>query len=59
MLWIYKMEQEKILRNSILIKRNNMQNVIIKNELKWYEKKANILGIGYGLGIISGIIIMK
>ena len=37
----------------------SMQNVIIKNELKWYDKKSTWFGVGFGVGIVSGILIMK
>ena len=35
----------------------SMQNVIIKNELKWYDKKSTWFGIGIVGGFIGGILI--
>lgn len=29
---------------------NSMQNVVIKNDIKWYDKKRNWLGMGIGVG---------
>ena len=34
-----------------------MQNVVIKNDLKWYDKKSTWLGIGIVGGFIGGILI--
>lgn len=41
------------------ITSNSLQNITIKNELKWYEKKSNILLFGLATGIVTGIIITK
>jgi hypothetical protein len=41
------------------IKTKSMQNVIIKNELKWYDKKRNWFGIGIGFGLVGTYLIMK
>ena len=35
----------------------SMQNVVIKNDLKWYDKKSTWLGIGIVGGFIGGILI--
>lgn len=35
----------------------SMQNVIIKNELKWYDKKATWFGIGIIGGFVGGVLI--
>ena len=36
-----------------------MQNVVIQEELKWYDKKKNWFGIGIGLGMVGTYLIMK
>jgi hypothetical protein len=41
------------------IKTKSMQNVIINNELKWYDKKRNWFGIGIGFGLVGTYLIMK
>ena len=41
------------------ITSNSLQNITIKNEVKWYEKKSNILFFGLATGILTGIIITK
>ena len=33
----------------------NMQNVVIDNPTKWYEKKGFLIGVGF----LGGIVIMK
>ena len=33
----------------------NMQNVVIDNPTKWYEKKGFLIGVG----LLGGIVIMK
>jgi len=39
---------------------NSMQNVIIKNELKWYDRKRNWLGMGIGIGaFLTTLILIK
>ena len=37
----------------------SMQNIVIKDELKWYEKKTLWLGVGYVAGIGTAILISK
>jgi len=37
----------------------SMQNVIIRNDLKWYDKKSTWFGIGVIGGFVSGILINK
>lgn len=38
---------------------NSMNNVIIKNDLKWYDRKRTWLGIGMGIGLIGTYLILK
>jgi len=37
---------------------NSMQNVIIKNEIKWYDRKRNWFGMGIGIGAFLTTIIL-
>lgn len=37
---------------------NSMQNVIIKNELKWYDRKRNWFGMGIGIGAFLTTLIL-
>tara|TARA_R110000868_G_scaffold104670_6_gene288522 strand:- start:9585 stop:10244 length:660 start_codon:yes stop_codon:yes gene_type:complete len=41
------------------IQTTSMQNVIIQEELKWYDRKRNWFGIGMGLGLVGTFFIMK
>lgn len=41
------------------ISTTGMQNIVIKNELKWYEKKTLWFGVGFGAGIGTAIILSK
>ena len=41
------------------IKTKSMQNVIIQEDLKWYDKKKSWFGIGIGLGVIGTYLILK
>jgi hypothetical protein len=41
------------------ITTTQMQNVIIKEDLKWYDRKRNWFGIGIGLGMIGTYLILK
>lgn len=41
------------------IKTKSMQNVIIQEELKWYDRKRNWFGIGIGFGLVGTYLIMK
>lgn len=41
------------------IKTKSMQNVIIQEDLKWYDRKRNWFGIGIGFGLIGTYLIMK
>jgi len=41
------------------IKTTSVQNIVIKNELKWWDKKFTWFSIGTGLGIIGGILLIK
>jgi hypothetical protein len=41
------------------MRTTNMQNVVIQEDLKWYDKKKSWFGIGIGLGMIGTYIIMK
>ncbi len=41
------------------VETSSMQNVVIKNSLKWYDKKATWFGIGIIGGFVSGILINK
>lgn len=41
------------------IKTTSLENVVVKDELKWFDRKRNWLGIGIGLGLIGTYIIMK
>jgi len=41
------------------IKTTSVQNIIIKNELKWWDKKITWFTIGTGLGIVGGILLIK
>jgi len=41
------------------IKTKSMQNVIIQEDLKWYDKKRNWFGIGIGFGLVGTYLIMK
>jgi hypothetical protein len=34
-----------------------MQNIVIQNELKWYEKKAVWFGVGVGVGVLVPILL--
>ena len=36
-----------------------MQNVVIQEDLKWYDKKKSWFGIGLGLGLVGTYLIMK
>jgi len=37
----------------------SMQNVVIKNELKWYDKKSTWFGVGLIGGFVGGVLINK
>jgi hypothetical protein len=37
---------------------NSMQNIIIKNELKWYDRKRNWFGMGIGIGAFLTTLIL-
>ena len=39
------------------VQTSSMQNIIIKNDLKWYDKKGTWLGVGIVGGFIGGILI--
>jgi hypothetical protein len=39
------------------VETSSMQNIVIKNSLKWYDKKATWFGFGIIGGFISGILI--
>jgi len=41
------------------IKTKSMQNVIIQEDLKWYNRKRNWFGIGIGFGLVGTYLIMK
>ena len=41
------------------MRTTGMQNVVIQEELKWYDKKKNWFGIGIGLGMVGTYLIMK
>jgi hypothetical protein len=41
------------------IKTKSMQNVVIQEDLKWYDKKRNWFGIGIGVGLIGTYLILK
>ena len=41
------------------ISTTSINNVIIKDEPKWYEKKGLWFGVGIGVGIVGGILINK
>jgi hypothetical protein len=41
------------------IKTKSMQNVIIQEDLKWYDRKRNWFGIGIGFGLVGTYLIMK
>lgn len=41
------------------IQTTSMQNVIIQEDLKWYDRKRNWFGIGMGLGLVGTYFIMK
>jgi len=41
------------------IRTKSMQNVVIKEDLKWYDRKRNWFGIGIGLGLVGTYLIMK
>jgi hypothetical protein len=41
------------------IQTTSMQNVIIQEDLKWYDRKRNWFGIGMGLGLVGTFFIMK
>jgi hypothetical protein len=41
------------------ISTTSMENIVIKNELKWYERKGLYFGTGLIAGIISTIFILK
>lgn len=41
------------------VRTTAMQNVIIQEDLKWYDKKKNWFGIGIGLGLVGTYLIMK
>ena len=41
------------------IKTTSVQNIVIKNELKWWDKKITWFSIGTGLGIVGGILLIK
>ena len=41
------------------IKTKSMQNVIIQEDLKWYDKKKSWFGIGIGFGLVGTYLIMK
>lgn len=36
-----------------------MQNVVIQEDLKWYDKKKSWFGIGIGMGLVGTYLIMK
>ena len=41
------------------IQTTSVQNIVIKNELKWWDKKITWFTIGTGLGIVGGILLIK
>jgi hypothetical protein len=41
------------------INTTSVQNIVIKNELKWWDKKITWFTIGTGLGIVGGILLIK
>ena len=41
------------------ISTTSINNVIIKDEPKWYEKNGLWFGVGIGVGIVGGILINK
>ena len=41
------------------VSTSSMQNVVIKNELKWYEKKSVWFGLGALIGLTGGIYLMN
>jgi uncharacterized protein YcfL len=41
------------------VSTSSMQNVVIKNELKWYDKKGVWFGIGAFLGLAGGIFLIN
>lgn len=41
------------------VSTSSMQNVVIKNELKWYEKKGIWLGLGAIVGFAGGIYLIN
>lgn len=42
-----------------LIQTSSMQNVVIKNDLKWYDKKITWFAVGVLSGLTTGIILNK
>ena len=41
------------------IKTTSVQNIVVKNEIKWWDKKITWFSIGTGLGIVGGILLIK
>ena len=41
------------------IVNESLKNITIKNNLKWYEKRSNMLLIGFATGIATGIVLTK
>jgi len=41
------------------IRTKAMQNVIIQEDLKWYDRKRNWFGIGVGIGLVGTYLIIK
>tara|TARA_R100001015_G_C4578565_1_gene135453 strand:+ start:235 stop:948 length:714 start_codon:yes stop_codon:yes gene_type:complete len=39
------------------VQTSSMQNIIIKNDLKWYDKKATWFGIGIIGGFVGGVLV--
>jgi hypothetical protein len=45
--------------NNPYIQTQSMQNVVIQEELKWYDRKRNWFGIGMGIGLVGTYLILK